>query len=341
VFIIQKISLYEGVMKKFINDPSSVVKEALEGMLAACGDLIDLNREPCFVSRKNKKRGKVALISGGGSGHEPLHAGYVGYGMLDAACPGNVFTSPTPDQMEAAAKAVDTGKGTLFIIKNYTGDIMNFEMAQGLCDDIKSLSVVINDDVAVKDSLYTAGRRGVGATVLVEKICGAKAEEGAPLEAVADLARRVNQNARSIGVAVSSCTVPEAGKPTFTLAEDELEFGIGIHGEPGSARIPVKTANELVEMMLEAILKDLPHKPGDEAIVMLNGMGGTPLLELYLLYAKAVDILKANGFPPVRALVGNYITSLEMQGFSITCLKADSEILDCWDAPVITPALRW
>ncbi|MDR2105220.1 MAG: dihydroxyacetone kinase subunit DhaK [Deferribacteraceae bacterium] len=330
-------------MKKFINDPDSVVSQSLEGMKLVYSDLIDVNREPCFVFRKDRKVGKAALASGGGSGHEPLHAGYVGFGMLDAACPGNVFTSPTPDQMQAAAKAVDSGKGVLFIIKNYTGDIMNFEMAAALCESegIKSTSVVINDDVAVKDSLYTAGRRGVGATVLVEKVCGAKAEEGAPLEKVAELARRCNENARSIGIAATSCIVPAAGKPTFTLADNELEFGIGIHGEPGSARIPIKPADELVEMMLEPILKDLPHKAGDEAIVMLNGMGGTPLIELYLLYAKAAEVLKANGLPPVRSLVGNYITSLEMQGFSITCLKADQEILSCWDAPVNTPALRW
>jgi dihydroxyacetone kinase-like protein len=330
-------------MKKFINDPNSVVTEALVGMKLAYGSLIDVNSEPCFVFRADKKKGKVALVSGGGSGHEPLHAGYVGFGMLDAACPGSVFTSPTPDQMEAAAKAVDAGKGVLFIIKNYTGDIMNFEMAETLCKagGMDAISVIINDDVAVIDSLYTAGRRGVGATVLVEKICGAKAEAGADLKTVAELARRCNENARSIGVAATSCTVPAAGKPTFTLGEDELEFGIGIHGEPGRQRIPFKPADELVEMMLDAILKDIPRKNGDEAIVILNGMGGTPLLELYLLYAKTAAVLKATGFPPVRSLVGNYITSLEMQGFSITCMKADQEILSCWDAPVNTPALRW
>jgi dihydroxyacetone kinase-like protein len=330
-------------VKKFINNPDCVVTQALEGMKLAHGDIVGVNEEPCFVFRADKKKGKTALVSGGGSGHEPLHAGYVGYGMLDAACPGNIFTSPVPDQIEAAAKAVDSGKGTLFIIKNYTGDIMNFEMAAALCESsgIKTASVIINDDVAVKNSLYTAGRRGVGAAVLVEKICGAKAEEGADLETLTRLAKRCNENSRSIGVAATSCTVPAAGKPTFNLAEDELEFGIGLHGEPGVSRIPIKPADELVEMMLDAILKDLPRKAGDEAIVMLNGMGGTPLIELYLLYAKTAAVLKASGFPPVRSLVGNYITSLEMQGFSITCMKADREIFSCWDAPVNTPALRW
>jgi dihydroxyacetone kinase-like protein len=263
--------------------------------------------------------------------------------MLDAACPGNISTSPAPDQIEAAAKADDSGQGVLFITKNYTGDLMNFETAEVLCEseEIKTASVIISGDEAVKDSLYTAGHKGVGATVFAEKICGAKAETGTSLEAVTKLALRGNENARSIGVAAASCTVPATGKPTFTIAEDEVEFGTGIYGEPGSTRIPPKPAGEPAEMMLEPILKDLPHKPGDSAIVILNGMGRTPLLELYLLYTEVYAVLAADGFPPVRSPVGNHTTSIETQGFSVTCMKADQEMLSCWDAPVNTPALRW
>jgi dihydroxyacetone kinase-like protein len=263
--------------------------------------------------------------------------------MLDAACPGDVFTSPTPDQMEAATKAVDGGAGVLHIVKNYTGDVMNFEMAAELCqaEGIEVEAVVIDDDVAVQDSLYTAGRRGVGTTVLAEKICGASAERGDDLKTVADLCRKVNANGRSMGMALTSCTVPAAGKPTFDIGEDEMEIGIGIHGEPGRKRMDLKSAAEIVGMMAEAIISDLPYKSGDQVIAMVNGMGGTPLIELYLVYNELNKICEAKGITIARRLVGNFITSLEMAGCSITLLKADDELLELWDAPVHTPGLRW
>lgn len=331
-------------MKKLINKADDVVVEALRGMEAAHGDLLKVSYEPKMIVRADAPvKNKVGIVSGGGSGHEPLHGGFVGKGMLDAACPGEVFTSPTPDQMEAATKAVDGGKGVLHIVKNYTGDVLNFETAADLCqaEGIDVEAVVIDDDVAVKDSLYTAGRRGVGATVLVEKIVGAAAERGMSLKEVADLARKVNGQARSMGMALTSCTVPSAGKPTFDLGTDEIEVGIGIHGEPGRERMKNKTARELVEMMSEAIITDLPFKSGDDVIVMVNGMGGTPLIELYLLYNEFEIVAKAKGLKIARRLVGNYITSLEMQGFSITLLKADSEMIKLWDDPVHTAGLRW
>jgi len=331
-------------MKKLINQPGNVVQEALAGMQAAHGDLVKVHYGPDFIVRANSPvKGKVALVSGGGSGHEPMHGGYVGFGMLDAACPGNVFTSPTPDQMEAATKAVDGGKGVLHIVKNYSGDIMNFEMAADLCRDagVEVEAVVIDDDVAVKNSLYTEGRRGVGCTVLAEKVCGAAAEKSMSLKEVADVCRYVKANGRSMGMALTSCTVPAAGKPTFDIGPDEIEMGVGIHGEPGRERMKQKTAQEYVEMMGEAVVSDMPFKRGDQLIVLLNGMGGTPLIELYLLFNEFAKLCQSKGLVIARNLVGNYITSLDMQGFSISALKADAQMLGLWDAPVNTPGLRW
>lgn len=331
-------------MKKLINKPEEIVKEELQGIAAAHPDLVRVHYNPNYIVRKDAPvKGKVAIISGGGSGHEPMHGGFVGLGMLDAACPGEIFTSPTPDQMLAATKKVNGGAGVLHIVKNYTGDIMNFEMAAELAcqDGIEIESVVINDDVAVQDSLYTAGRRGVGATVLAEKICGAAAEERRPIKEVADICRQVNDWGRSMGMALTSCTVPQAGKPTFSLAEDEMEIGIGIHGEPGRARLKLATADEIVEMLMEPIISDLPVKSGDEVLLFVNGMGGTPLVELYVVYRKAYEMAIAKGLKVTRNLIGPYITSLEMAGCSITMLKLDDELSRLWDAPVKTPALRW
>lgn len=331
-------------MKKLINKPEDVVKESLAGVAAAHGDLVRVHYDPNYIVRADAPvQGKVGIVSGGGSGHEPMHGGFVGMGMLDAACPGDVFTSPTPDQMEAATKAVDGGAGVLHIVKNYTGDVMNFEMAAelGQAEGIEVVAVVTNDDVAVQDSLYTAGRRGVGITVLAEKICGAAAERRYDLQKVADIARKVNDQGRSMGMALTSCTVPAAGKPTFDISDDEMEIGIGIHGEPGRERMQLKTAKEIVAMMAEAVISDLPYKSGDDVIVMVNGMGGTPLIELYLVFNELYQICQGKGIKIARQLVGNYITSLEMQGCSITLLKADDELLGLWDAPVHTPALRW
>jgi len=331
-------------MKKAINRPEDVVVEALRGMEAAHPDRLRVSYEPKFITRADAPvRGKVALVSGGGSGHEPLHGGFVGPGMLDAACPGEVFTSPTPDQVEAATRAVDGGQGALHIIKNYTGDVLNFETAADLCraEGLEVEAVVVNDDVAVEDSLFTAGRRGVGTTVLLEKIAGAAAERGQDLATVASLARRVNEEGRSFGMAFTSCTVPSAGKPTFDLGPDEIELGIGIHGEPGRERTTNRPARELVEQMAETVLGDLPFEKGDRVIAMLNGMGGTPLLELYLLYGEFARLAADRGLLVERNLVGNYITSLEMQGFSLTLLRVDDAMVELWDDPVLTPGLRW
>lgn len=331
-------------MKKLINDPQDVVRESLEGFALAHADFIRVSFDPTYVLRRDAPLpGKAGVISGGGSGHEPMHGGYVGRGMLDAAVPGQVFTSPTPDQIEAATIAVNGGAGVLHIVKNYTGDILNFEMAAELCQmqGIPVESVVINDDVAVEDSLYTAGRRGVGATVLAEKICGAAAERGYPLDRVAALCRKVNENARSMGMALTSCTVPAAGRPTFELAGDEMEMGIGIHGEPGRERMPVDTARHITIRMSETILGDMPVTGGQFVIAMVNGMGGTPLLELYLVYRELEHLLRARNISIARRLVGNYITSLEMAGCSITLLRADAELISLWDDPVLTPGLRW
>jgi len=331
-------------MKKLINKTEDVVKESISGIAAAHADLVKVHFNPDFIVRVDAPvKGKVALVSGGGSGHEPMHGGLVGKGMLDAACPGDVFTSPTPDQMEAATKAVDGGAGVLHIVKNYSGDVMNFEMAAEMCQaegtDVEA--VVINDDVAVQDSLYTSGRRGVGATVLAEKICGAAAERGDDVKKVADLCRKVNDNGRSMGMALTSCAVPAAGRPTFDIGDDEMEIGIGIHGEPGRERMGLKTAKEITEMMAEAVISDLPYQSGDQVIAMVNGMGGSPLIELYIIYNELDQICKAKGITIARQLVGNFITSLEMAGCSITLVKADDELLQLWDAPVHTPALRW
>jgi dihydroxyacetone kinase-like protein len=327
-------------MKKLINEPDAVVREALEGMEAAHGDRLRINYDPYYVVRADAPvQGKVGIISGGGSGHEPMHGGFVGRGMLDAACPGEVFTSPTPDQMMEATKAVDGGAGVLHIVKNYTGDVMNFEMAADMAEGVEVESVVTNDDVAVEDSLYTAGRRGVGGTVFVEKLAGALAEEGAGLDKVADLAREVNDRSRSFGVALSSCTIPAAGKPTFDLPGSEIEMGIGIHGEPGRTRVPLGTAREITAAALDAIRADMPLD-GD-LLVMVNGMGGTPLIELYVVFSEVQRYLAGRGARITRNLVGNYITSLEMQGFSVTVCRLTGELTRLWDAPVDTPALRW
>ena len=331
-------------MKKLINAVPDVVKEQLEGMAAAHPEHLKVHFEPNYVYRADAPvAGKVAVISGGGSGHEPMHGGFVGMGMLDAACPGEVFTSPTPDQMYEAAKAVNSGKGVLFLVKNYTGDVLNFEMAADMAyaDGIPVQNILIDDDVAVKDSTWTAGRRGVGLTVLMEKIVGAAAEEGRSLKEVADLARKVNAQGRSMGMALTSCTVPHVGKPSFDLPEDEMEIGIGIHGEPGRVRMKLEPADKVTEMLLTPVVEDLPFKAGDEVLLFVNSMGGTPLIELYIIYRKAVQMLEAKGIKVTRHLIGPYITSLEMAGASITLLKLDADLTKLWDAPVKTAGMRW
>jgi dihydroxyacetone kinase-like protein len=331
-------------VKKFLNDPADIVSEALHGMAAAHPELrIDFENKVVYRGEPTRA-GKVALISGGGSGHEPLHGGFVGLGMLDAACAGEVFTSPVPDQMMAATQTVDAGAGVLHIVKNYTGDVMNFDMAAELAatdSGVEVVSVVTNDDVAVQDSTYTAGRRGVAGTVLVEKIAGAAAEQDRSLAEVADVARTVNAQARSMGVALTSCTLPAAGKPTFQLGEAEMEFGVGIHGEPGRERLPIASAADVVQMMLDPILADLPFNRGDDVIAFVNGLGGTPLIELYVIYNEVAKILSDRGISVARPLVGPYLTSLEMAGASITLLKVTDDLLALWDAPVVTPGLRW
>jgi len=331
-------------MKKLINAPDAVVKEALEGMEAAHGDRLRISYEPAMIVRADAPvQGKVGIISGGGSGHEPMHGGFVGPGMLDAACPGEVFTSPTPDQMLEATKAVNGGAGVLHIVKNYTGDVLNFEMAADLAksEDIEVEAVVTNDDVAVQDSLYTAGRRGVGITVIAEKICGAAADEGKSLAEVAEICRTVNGQGRTMGMALTACTTPAAGTPSFDLGPDEMEIGIGIHGEPGRFREPLGSANQVVERLATAVVEDLPYQSGDSVLAFVNGMGGTPLIELYVVYRELHNFLEGRGISITRNLIGNYITSLEMAGCSITLLKFDDELTRLWDAPVDTPALRW
>ena len=331
-------------MKKLINAVDDFVPESLEGMARAHGNLVAVNLDPAVVYRVDAPRpGKVGLVSGGGSGHEPLHGGFVGLGMLDAACPGAVFTSPTPDQMEWATSRVDAGAGVLHIVKNYSGDVMNFEMAADLARDGGSQveSVTIDDDVAVKDSTYTQGRRGVGGTVLLEKLAGAKAEEGADLAGVAELARKVIAGVRSMGLALTSCTVPAAGRPTFDLGDDEVEVGIGIHGEPGRERIEMETADQLTDRIARPVIEDLGLSSGDWALVFVNSMGGTPLAELYVVYRRVAQLLDDGGVRIERSLVGPYITSLEMQGASVTILRLDDELTGLWDAPVHTPGLRW
>ena len=331
-------------MKKLINKPEDVVKEELEGVALAHPDLVRVMFDPKVVIRADAPvQGKVGLISGGGSGHEPMHGGFVGMGMLDAACPGEVFTSPTPDQMLEATKAANGGAGVVHIVKNYTGDVMNFDMAAEMAraEGIEVESVLVDDDVAVQDSLYTAGRRGVGTTVLMEKIAGAAAEEKRSLADVTAVARKVNELGRSMGMALTSCTVPAAGKPTFDLPEDEMEIGVGIHGEPGRERMKLKPVAEIVEMMSVAVVEDIPYKSGDKVLAFVNGMGGTPLIELYVVFNEVAKFLKGRGVEITRNLIGNYITSLEMQGFSITLLKMDDELTKLWDAPVKTAGLRW
>lgn len=330
-------------MKKLINDPADVVTETLKGFAAANADIVTVHLDPDYVVRADAPvQGKVGLVSGGGSGHEPLHAGFVGLGMLDAAVPGAVFTSPTPDPILEATKAVDGGAGVLHIVKNYTGDVMNFEMAAEFAADagIEVASVVIDDDVAVQDSTWTAGRRGVGGTLLVEKIAGAAAAQGRSLTEVTDLALRVNASVRSMGVALTSCTVPAVGHPTFDLPEDQMELGIGIHGEPGRRRVPLASGREVAAMLVEPILADLDFT-GAPALLFVNGLGGTPLIELYLIYHEVAELLSAAGVTVARNLVGPYVTSLDMAGCSVTLLRADDDLLGLWDAPVDTPALRW
>jgi dihydroxyacetone kinase-like protein len=331
-------------MKKLINSPEDVVRDALRGMEAAHGDRLRISYDPYMVVRKDAPvQGKVGIISGGGSGHEPMHGGFVGPGMLDAACPGEVFTSPTPDQMLEATKAVNGGAGVLHVVKNYTGDVMNFDMAadMGKGEGIEVETVLTNDDVAVEDSLYTAGRRGVGVTVLVEKICGAAADDGKSLAEVAELGRKVNANGRSMGMALTPCITPGSGEPSFELAEDEVEIGIGIHGEPGRFRESIGPASQIAERLMTPIVEDLPFSSGDKVLAFVNGMGGTPLLELYVVYAEVAKIAQERGLQIERNLVGNFITSLEMQGCSITLVKLDDDMIRYWDAPVNTPALRW
>lgn len=330
-------------MKKLVNDVHSVVKETLEGFALAHADIVDVHLDPDYVTRKNPKAdGKVGIISGGGSGHEPLHAGFVGEGMLDAAVPGAVFTSPTPDPILEATKAADHGAGVLHIVKNYTGDVLNFETAAEMAemDDIEVRSVVVNDDVAVEDSLYTAGRRGVAGTIFVEKLAGAAAERGDDLEAVTAVAERVNSEMRSMGLALGPCTVPHAGKPSFDLGEDEIELGIGIHGEPGYRRGAMESADALVEELYTKVRDDLELKTGERVITLVNGMGGTPSSELYICHRRLAQLLAADGVEIARTLVGNYVTSLEMPGVSVTLLRIDDELLELFDAPVNTPAWK-
>jgi dihydroxyacetone kinase-like protein len=327
-------------MKKLINGAETVLAESLDGFARAHADIVALGEGRKFVRRAALAGGKVALISGGGSGHEPLHAGFVGRGMLDAACPGQVFTSPTPDQMIAAAEAVDTGAGCLFIVKNYEGDVMNFEMAREMAGrNIET--VIVNDDVAVENSSWTTGRRGVAGTMIVEKIVGAAAEQGTDLTALKALGDAVNQRTRSMGVALTSCTVPAAGNPTFQLADDVLEMGVGIHGEPGRRRVKLRPARAIADEIVTAIVQDFGEAAKGDAIVLVNGFGGTPSMELYLMFDNAAVLLERHGIRIARSLVGNYVTSLEMAGCSITVTIADKAMLALWDAPVHTPALRW
>ena len=331
-------------MKKLINDPADVVSEALAGIEAAHPDLRVDHANKVIYRADAPRSDKVGLVSGGGSGHEPLHGGFVGLGMLDAACAGEVFTSPVPDQMLAATKLVDGGAGVLHVVKNYTGDVLNFEMAAELAEaetGVRVVSVVTDDDVAVQDSTWTAGRRGVGVTVLLEKIAGAAAEQDRSLDEVADVARRVNGNGRSMGLALTSCTVPAVGHPTFELGEKEMELGVGIHGEPGRERIPIAPARDIAAMLVEPILEDLPFRSGDGVVCFVNGLGGTPLIELYVVFKEVAQILAGRGVQIARSLVGPYITSLDMAGTSVTLLRVDDELLSLWDAPVRTPALRW
>ena len=327
-------------MKKFMNSAETILADSLDGFAAAHADLVVLGPGRKFVRRRTLSPGKVALVSGGGSGHEPLHAGFVGRGMLDAACPGQVFTSPTPDQVQEAAAAVDGGAGVLLIVKNYEGDVMNFDMAREMYGGSVA-TVLINDDVAVETSTYSTGRRGVAGTLVVEKILGAAAEQGRDLDALATLGAAVNAATRSIGVALTSCTVPAAGRPTFAIGDDEIEVGVGIHGEPGRRREKLKPADALVDDMVGAILADLGDAAKGEALLFVNGFGATPAMELYVVYQAARRLLERAGLVVARSLVGNYVTSLDMAGCSVTVSLLDAERRALWDAPVHTPALRW
>ena len=328
-------------MKKFVNKVDNILTESLTGFGDAHCDILEVKLNPDFVARKNKPSNpKVSLISGGGSGHEPLHGGFVGHGMLDAACPGQVFSAPTPDQMEAAANYVHSGKGILFIVKNYSGDIMNFEMGADMLD-LKHQTIVVNDDVAVEDSTFTTGRRGVAGTVIVEKTVGSLAETGASLDECKNFGDHVNKMTASMGVAFTSCVVPAAGKPTFDIGIDEMEFGVGIHGEPGRKRQKIKTADEITSELMEAILEDLKPEKNQEVLLHVNGFGGTPLMELYLLFNSVIKILNQKNVKVSRSLVGNLTTSLDMAGGSLTVTKLDDKIAQHWDSPVYTAALRW
>jgi len=327
-------------MKKLINATDTVLTESLDGFVASHSDIVTLGDDYKFVRRKTLKPGKVALISGGGSGHEPLHAGFVGLGMLDAACPGQVFTSPTPDQMLAAAEAVDQSAGVLYIVKNYEGDVMNFEMAAEMAVG-QVRTVITDDDVAVETSTYSTGRRGVAGTMIVEKIVGAAAEQGRDIDTLQALGKSINGRTRSMGVALTSCTVPAAGKPTFTLGDDEMEMGVGIHGEPGRRRVKLATANEIADELTSAILKDLSLASNSPVLLLVNGFGGTPTMELYLMAQSVRRILKAKNITVARSLTGSYVTSLEMAGCSVTLTALDGESMSLWDAPVHTAALRW
>ena len=327
-------------MKKFVNNIDNVLAESLTGFGAAHADLVKVHLDPNYVVRAQKARNKVALISGGGSGHEPLHNGYIGHGMLDAACPGHVFTSPSPDQMLAAAEEAHAGRGVLFIVKNYAGDVMNFEMAAEMLS-FENATVLTSDDVAVENSTYTTGRRGVAGTVIVEKVVGSLAETGANLGACKALGDKVNKRTGSMGVALTSCTVPAAGRPTFDISDNELEMGVGIHGEPGRRREAMRPADAIVSDLVSAILEDLKPNRDAEALLMINGFAATPLMELYLLYNSAAKLLKERGVNVTRSLVGNYTTALDMAGASVTICLLDDEIRGHWDSPVHTPALRW
>jgi phosphoenolpyruvate---glycerone phosphotransferase subunit DhaK len=327
-------------MKKFVNDVNNMLTESLSGFAKAHNDLVSLHLEPNYLTRKNKAKNKVAIISGGGAGHEPLHAGFIGSGMLDAACPGQVFTSPTPDQMLAAAEAVHADKGVLFIVKNYAGDVMNFEMAAEMLP-FENATVLTSDDCAVINSTYTEGRRGVAGTVIVEKCVGSIAEAGADLQTCKALGDKINAQTASIGVALTSCTVPAAGKPTFEINDTEIEMGVGIHGEPGRKREAMREADAIIQEMVNAIMTDLNPAKGAEILLLVNGLGATPLMELYLIYNTAEKLLSAQGLKIERSLVGNYTTAIDMAGASITVCLLDDEIKQHWDSPVHTAALRW
>jgi phosphoenolpyruvate---glycerone phosphotransferase subunit DhaK len=334
----------ENDVKKLINAIDAIVDESCEGLAAAHPSLVRFNKEPRFVARAQATNpGKVALISGGGSGHEPLHGGYVGRGMLDAACPGEVFTSPVPDQMYAAGKATNAGAGVLLIVKNYTGDVMNFELAAEMlaAEGVQTRTVLVADDVAVRDSLYTTGRRGVGNTVFVERLAGAASERKLPLEEVERIGKKASEAGRSMGLALTSCTVPAKGSPTFDLGEGEMEIGIGIHGEPGRQRVKLQPADAIVDALYGPVAEDLKLTKGDRVLVMTNGMGSTPLIELYIAHRRVDQLLKKAGVTIVDALVGNYITSLDMQGCSLTIARVDDELVKLWGEPLHTPALRW